>query len=350
MSAIKSSKSPPIYIPPKHVQLHPNHSAMLNTCNVIIPVLKGDRCLIWFNNHHNTETCVIMKINDRHNILNTRSGKIRDVKCLPGDIFTGSGTLLSGVCVNDQYMYLDDVYYYKGDDCSMYSPMRRFMMLVDTISLSDFIYRDAISIHMTFETVRYFGDHLSANVFIKKNHPKLQYIMYINTALCIKNSVTLHEPTKAVENAVERSVKNAVERTVLVKKKPAPPAQQKVNIVAPPNTPVVPPIKQKYYNKNQKQIFLVEADERPDIYHISSKDAPRQMFDTLRIPSYQTSVFMNGIFRHIIGNSCLDNMEESDSEDDFENMRNGVIVNKMQVPMKCSFDHHFKKWVPLSVI
>ena len=59
---------------------------------------------------------------------------------------------------------------------------------------------------------------------------------------------------------------------------------------------------------------------------------------------------MNSIFRNVRGNERLDSLEESESEDEFESKRNGKIVNKRGVPMKCIYDNKFKRWVPTEKI
>jgi hypothetical protein len=121
--------------------------------------------------------------------------------------------------------------------------------------------------------------------------------------------------------------------------------------------------------------FYVKADIINDIYHLYTELKGRNGENTLNysrsnskvdrtihraerselkyhsiayIPNYKTSVFMNGIFRHIRENENLDYIEESDTEEDFEDVRPDkyVDLNKI-VELKCIYSRKFKKWVPV---
>jgi hypothetical protein len=115
--------------------------------------------------------------------------------------------------------------------------------------------------------------------------------------------------------------------------------------------------------------FHVKADITNDIYHLytelkgrnvemSDSKVDRTIHGAERselkyhsiayIPNYKTSVFMNGIFRNIRENENLDYIEESDTEDDFDDVRPDkyVDLNKI-VELKCIYSRKFKKWVPI---
>ena len=68
------------------------------------------------------------------------------------------------------------------------------------------------------------------------------------------------------------------------------------------------------------------------------------------IPSYKISVMMNTLFRNIKENYNLDLLEESDSEEEFENIDESKFVdlNKTLI-MNCNYMSKFKKWVPMCV-
>lgn len=98
----------------------------------------------------------------------------------------------------------------------------------------------------------------------------------------------------------------------------------------------------------QPTIFQVVADVQFDIYHAYAKDA--LYCGPLGIPSYKTSVFMNGIFRNIRENRNLDYIEESDEEDDFENTDENKYVDLDKVvKMECVFSMKHKNWVPVRI-
>ena len=99
-------------------------------------------------------------------------------------------------------------------------------------------------------------------------------------------------------------------------------------------------------------IFQVCADIQNDIYHLYAQDSNKKSiyYDVAYISNYKTSVFMNRIFRNIKENECLDTMEESDDEDDFQDMNPAKYVDlKKIVNMEFQFNMKFKRWVPIEI-
>ena len=96
---------------------------------------------------------------------------------------------------------------------------------------------------------------------------------------------------------------------------------------------------------NKNTTFMVVADIRPDVYHLTAPDGSLHI---ACIPSYAVSVMMNSIFRKIKENVSLDALEESDDEGEFEDIRVEKYLVKMDpVKMKCEYNYKFKKWVPV---
>ena len=95
--------------------------------------------------------------------------------------------------------------------------------------------------------------------------------------------------------------------------------------------------------------FKVKATIEADIYHLYCANT-ETIYGVAMIPSYKTSVMMNSLFRNIKENSNLDLLEESDSEEEFENIDDCkfVDINKTLI-MKCSYMSKFRKWLPISV-
>ena len=60
---------------------------------------------------------------------------------------------------------------------------------------------------------------------------------------------------------------------------------------------------------------------------------------------------MNAIFRKIPENDCLDKVEESDDEEEFENLDERKYLNteRQMVLMECVFHRKFKKWIPIQM-
>jgi hypothetical protein len=100
-------------------------------------------------------------------------------------------------------------------------------------------------------------------------------------------------------------------------------------------------------------IFQVTADIQFDIYHLFAygKNNQRIYYNVAYVPNYNTSVFLNGLFRKIRENANLDYIEESDDEEDFQNMNEDKYVDTNKtILMECMFDRKFKRWIPVRVM
>jgi hypothetical protein len=92
--------------------------------------------------------------------------------------------------------------------------------------------------------------------------------------------------------------------------------------------------------------FIIKPDVQNDIYHVLHNENDPITDNTMiaHIPNYKTSVMMNSIFRNIKENRNLDELEESDSDED-DDKPELVDLTKC-VRMTCSFNHRFKRWQP----
>jgi hypothetical protein len=110
---------------------------------------------------------------------------------------------------------------------------------------------------------------------------------------------------------------------------------------------------QRFNNKQYpvyERTFSIKPDLQNDIYHLSDP-VNKSLVGTAYIPDYKTSVLMNQLFRNIKENANLDSLEESDSEDEFENDRvDKFVYLDREYTMICAYNHKFKKWVPLRVV
>jgi hypothetical protein len=104
--------------------------------------------------------------------------------------------------------------------------------------------------------------------------------------------------------------------------------------------------------RQREVIFKVKAEVQNDIYNLyaysKTSGSSDYFYDIAYIPDYKTSVMMNKLFRKIKENDNLDALEESDSEEEFENERldKYVFLEKTYF-MVCLFNNKFKKWFPL---
>lgn len=107
-------------------------------------------------------------------------------------------------------------------------------------------------------------------------------------------------------------------------------------------------------NIKHDPIFKVIPLIQPDIYELYCYDDLNKTeiyYGIAMIPTYKSSVFMNGLFRNIKENSNLDLLEESDDEEEFQNNRENKFVNlDKYLYMKCVFNKKFNKWQPIEVV
>jgi hypothetical protein len=100
-------------------------------------------------------------------------------------------------------------------------------------------------------------------------------------------------------------------------------------------------------------VFQVVADLQYDIYHLFAygRNKLPSYYGIAYVPTYRSSVFLNGLFRKIRENKNLDYIEESDDEEDFENIAEDKYVDTNKVLlMECAYYPKFRKWVPTRVV
>jgi hypothetical protein len=108
---------------------------------------------------------------------------------------------------------------------------------------------------------------------------------------------------------------------------------------------------------NIRAVFIVRPNVQNDIYELFvSTGTPRNGTDhTLfhnfaHIPDFKTSIMMNRLFRNIRENERLDTMEESETEEEFENIELDKYVSlHKEYKLLCRLNKKFCRWVPISV-
>jgi hypothetical protein len=94
-------------------------------------------------------------------------------------------------------------------------------------------------------------------------------------------------------------------------------------------------------------VFSVTPDLQNDVYRI---DTSAGYHGFAAIQSYETSKFMNKLFRNIKENRNLDLLEESDDEDDFENVAEDKYVHMDKTfRLLCRYLHKINKWEPYKI-
>ena len=112
---------------------------------------------------------------------------------------------------------------------------------------------------------------------------------------------------------------------------------------------------EKYETNNilkREIVFKIKPDIQDDIYYLYclNDNLQEEYYNIAHIPDYNTSVFMNKLFRNIKENNNLDTLEESDDEDEFENEKEDKFVYlDREYNIVCSYNYKFKKWVPIKL-
>ena len=96
-------------------------------------------------------------------------------------------------------------------------------------------------------------------------------------------------------------------------------------------------------NHSARAIVLVKPEVEEDIYSLWSN----RMIGYAIVPDYKTSVLLNSIFRDVKENDNLDLLEESDSEEEFENTKEDRFIKyKDGFTMRVEYIPRFNGWKP----
>ena len=96
-------------------------------------------------------------------------------------------------------------------------------------------------------------------------------------------------------------------------------------------------------NHCARAIVLVKPEVEEDIYSLWSNS----MIGYAIVPDYKTSILLNSIFRNIKENDNLDLLEESDSEEEFENTDEDRFIKcKDGLTMRVEYIPRFNGWKP----
>jgi len=332
------------------------HKKVYSSMYYIIP--KGPKALVWYTYWREDHVCLLILLNER--------GNYSDIKLFPA-CFSDAlalGTIIYGthfIIQNKPYFTCEQLYYYKGIDVkrdNKKSYSERLQMLIEMfqkeveqvaytttsliVGLPIFTenYEDALDImekgDLPYKTYGIgvggspptppFGVTASQkhNTFIGKSTTN----SFVGTASQKQNTFLSNRPNSFVSKGVAVTPRGGVG--------------------------VKPTGGAEHYNggcRGSPPISLfVKADLTADTYSLyDPKD--NTLVGTAMVPTYKSSVFLNGLFRNIKENKNLDFLEESDDEDEFENIQLDKFVNlDKKILMECVFIKRFQKWQPMKVI
>jgi hypothetical protein len=333
------------------------HKKVCGDVFMLIPT--GKKAILWITYWKGQNICILMPFNQSGHI------SINEVElyqlCFINEM--AYGTLIYGTVFsvnNMKHFTFENILYYKGNNTQNYSFNQQMTVfssifknkeITQTIYTKKFIivgmpvmcnnYDEALQIKTTLPYSVYYLNVYNLNSYIG--------------FLVIKNEVYKNEVYKN-EVFHKEVVKNEVVKNELFHKEVYKPEVYKKEVYK-PEVYKNEVYKNEVYKKElfHKEVykpevfFKVKATIEADIYHLYCSNT-ETMYGVAMIPSYKTSVMMNSLFRNIKENSNLDLLEESDSEEEFENIDDCkfVDINKTLI-MKCSYMPKFRKWLPISV-
>ena len=277
----------------------------------MMTIPEGKRCFAWFSVYKNQDVCFILEIETDRGIS---SIKIVNV-CFNEELCYGSGTILYGTIFfnnNKKIFNVQDLFYYRGKPIEKTQDKFAIYEHLFTRDIKQIVYNRNFVLFGLPLISKNFSDLLQKIELLPYPVQYIQY-RYLN-----KSEIYNVKYTK-------------------------------------PNSQYVSRLDQGRNQKDFRQrevVFKVMAEMQNDIYNLYaySKTAGDSFYfyDIAYIPDYKTSVVMNKLFRKIKENQNLDALEESDSEEEFENERldKFVFLEKTYF-MVCLFNNKFKKWVPL---
>ena len=275
------------------------HKKVLDA-DVILAIPEGQKCFAWFTTEKNKNVCYIMEIGGNKQIkkINVVNACFRSSLSY-GTIFYGTLTFYDRM----RFFAVEDVLYCKGKMVQNLHYIDK-LHLLHALFLSDM---EQVSYNKAFVVFGFPPMYRTTDVSTLEQKPMYYQYRYFHkpAILNIARDKYFYEP----------------------------PIQNKPN---------------RFIRENERE-FKVTPDIQNDIYYLHSLDGSSTI-GTAYIPDYKTSVMMNKLFRNIKENDKLDALEESESEEEFENDRidKFVYLDREQI-MVCAYNHKFKKWAPLRI-
>jgi len=307
----------------------------VHNADVIVAIPEGKRCLLWFTSTSSAQTsgpentesnnrCILIELTDAN-----RMGKRYPIKtCFHSSLAYGKGTVVMGTfshITNLKTVTIHDVYSYKGTSYNRTD-------YVNKLHLFETIFRHEI------KQISYFPDQVVIGLPMMSSGDTISHDELLNQLRSIPY------PVAAVQYRYSSRKDNSV-----------------VN-VSMSNMTIVPVEKpaEKCASSHSKYIdykgirngrvrvpdavFLVTPEIQNDVYRIETSEG---FHGFAAVQSYETSKFMNKLFRKIKENGNLDLLEESDDDDDFENVAEDKYVHiDKAYQLLCRYLPKINKWEP----
>ena len=266
------------------------------TADIYLVIPKGIKYFSWFRYYKNKPVCLFLEINKGNTIKNINCHTC----CFNRHLCSGKGTLFYGTffkCNNANFYSIEDIFYLKGSFIGNKTLISK-LNIINTIFQEDIkqIILSNKNIVIGLPVMSNSRHHIDSII------SNLPYNIY-----CIQHRF-FHNNNTTFYN--ERIIsKNAIIKT-----------------------------------------FLVKPDVNCDIYLLYYNNSSKlEFYNYALIPDYKTSIKMNSIFRNIKENTNIDFIEESESEDDFENISENKYLKKTDEKMDCVYNLKHNLWVPVNI-
>jgi len=325
-------------------ETHP-HKKVSPDYNVCLAIPVGRKCFAWFTFYGDQNVCFFIELNREK-----KAGKV-SLSSMPVATHLAKGTLLYGTMLdpvintNECPIFLaDDVFYFCG------TPTRN-LLYGQKLAFLDTFFRTCfekqhddvyIAMPLVWPICQQNEYDCAYDIPAQFTKDKLPYTVHHVQYRCLNMSGPFYNvmPSRKITGPTSFGSSASGIR----------PQQDKWSVGTRPE--LNSEIRMDIYKSQYKQptIFVVMADMQFDVYHLFAYGRNKELVycGVAYIANYKTSVFMNGIFRKIRENGCLDAIEESDDEDDFQDISCDKYVDlEKQVQMECKYNARFKKWEPV---
>ena len=354
------------------------HKKVYSAIYYIIP--KGPKALVWYTYWLDQHVCLLIMLNER--------GNYSDIKLFPA-CFSDAlalGTIIYGTHFIDKhraYFTCEQLYYYKGLPVKGKSKLEQLPILIEmfqkeveqvaytTTSLIVGLpvmsenYEEALALMTELPYKVYgLGEIPHAPLGGKppqslRDNKRLQPNESVKVNYISGSQNIFKSPHNAPAKGGIPPAPQALQPPFAENKRTQPNESVKVNYISGSQNTFKSP-----HNASAKggvgacpqgvvggsRPLCVRAGLAADTYMLYNP-SDNTLVGTAMIPTYKSSVFLNGLFRNIKENANLDLLEESDDEDEFENAQLDKFVNlDKTILMECVFLKRFQKWQPVKVI
>ena len=276
----------------------------------MMAIPEGIKVFAWFSIYKDKRVCYILEKQYIY-IANVMASS---------QLNYGIGTIFYGTMLTSTSFCIEEIYYYKGKQIQNYN-------FIDTLSLYKDIFKNDLGYCNNLGFMHFSMPVIERKITVANVGYNISHIKYISN-----HSQILEPIEKPIEKQQPLSGHSLSGHSL--------------------SGHSLSGHSLSGHSLSQEVVFNVKPTIQNDIYtlHTYHNSKDDYYYGLAYIPTYTTSVMMNSIFRNIKENANLDKLEESDSEEEFENdnIDKFVYLDKSYY-MVCIYNNKFKKWTPIKL-